>query len=100
MVDDTSGQDVPRRMMDILRMFLAASSEGQYCVLVLESRNKMISTNYRSVEVVSGTPVHSYGSVPKKKNWPRSKVRLEEFFHTCIIDLIVPVMCTKINHNS
>ena len=69
MVDTTTDQDVPKRMMDILRMFLAASSAGEHCVFVLESKNKMISTKYRSVEVAPGTPVHSHGSgIPKKKN--------------------------------
>ena len=83
MVDTTNDQDVPKRMMDMLRMFLAASSAGEHCVFVLESKNKMISTKYRSVEVAPGTPVHSHGSgIPKKKNPAgarRSKLRLEEF---------------------
>ena len=80
MVDVASGQDFPRRMMDILRMFLKASSEGEHCVLVLESRNGKVSTKYRTVEVESGNPVKT--SVPKKKNpgrARRSKPRLRSF---------------------
>ena len=56
MVDVASGQDVPRRMLDMLKMFLTASSEGELCVLVLESRNGKVSTKYRSVKVESGNP--------------------------------------------
>ena len=80
MVDVTSVQDVPRRMLDMLRMFLTASSAGEHCVLVLESRNGKVSTKYRSVEVESGNPVKT--SVPKKKNpgrARRSKPRMRSF---------------------
>ena len=82
MVDNASDQDVPRRMMDMLRMFLAASSEGEHCVLVLESKNGKTSTKFRSAEVAPGGPVHTPTAVPKKKNPARarrSKLRLEEF---------------------
>ena len=80
MVDVASGQDVPRRMLDMLRIFLTSSSAGEHCVLVLESRNGKVSTKYRSVEVESGDPVQT--SAPKKKNPARarrSKLRLEKF---------------------
>ena len=94
MVDATTDQDVPKRMMDMLRMFLAASSAGEHCVFVLESKNKMISTKYRSVEVTPGTPVPSNGSiVPKKKNPARarrSKLRMGEFL-TKIGEALRPV---------
>ena len=83
MVDDTSGQDVPRRMLDMLRMFLAASSEGEHCVLVLESKKGKTSTKFRTVEVAFGAPVQTPTAVPTKKKNPararRSKLRLEEF---------------------
>jgi hypothetical protein len=82
MVDNTSGQDVPRRMLDMLRMFLAASSEGEHCVLVLESKKGKTSTKFRSAEVAPGAPVHTPTAVLKKKNPARarrSKLRLEEF---------------------
>ena len=37
MVDRNGDQEVPQRMLDLLRMFLAASSRGEHAVLVLES---------------------------------------------------------------
>ena len=66
----------------MLRMFLAASSEGEHCVLVLESKKGKTSTKFRSAEVAPGAPVHTPTAVPKKKNPARarrSKLRLEEF---------------------
>ena len=54
MVDLTSAQDVPPRVMDLLRIFLAASSRGEEAVLTLETRKNAISTKYRSVESPAG----------------------------------------------
>ena len=54
MEDSVSGQDVPERVLDMVRMFLASSTKGDTTVLILESRNKQITTKYRSVEKVAG----------------------------------------------
>ena len=43
MVYRKNDEDVPPRMLDLLRMFLAASSRGEHTVLVLESRKSAIS---------------------------------------------------------
>ena len=72
-------------MLDLLRMFLAASSRGEHTVLVLESRKSTITTKYRCVENLAGVPASSSTSTngPRKKLNPararRSKLRLEEF---------------------
>ena len=48
---DSSGsdQDVPQRVLDMVRMFLASSTRGDHTVLTLETRNQQIVTKYRSV---------------------------------------------------
>ena len=85
MVDSNGDQAVPQRMLDLLRMFLAASSRGEHTVLVLESRKSTITTKYRCVENLAGTPASPSTSRtdPKKKMNPararRSRLRLEEF---------------------
>ena len=50
MEDSDSEQDVPQRVLDMVKMFLASSTKGDSTVLILESRNKQIVTKYRSVE--------------------------------------------------
>ena len=47
MIDLTSAQDVPPRVMDLLRIFLAASSRGEEAVLTLKTSKKAISTKFR-----------------------------------------------------
>jgi hypothetical protein len=82
---DKSSEDVPPRVMEMLRMFLAASCRGEQAVLVLETRNKTLTTKYRCVETMAGVPSKAQTStVPiKKKVTPararRSKLRLEKF---------------------
>ena len=69
-------------MLDMMRMFLSASSHGQHAVLVLESRNRTITTKYTSVENLVGTPATSSTSKANKRNPARdrrSKLRLSEF---------------------
>ena len=77
MVED----DLPPRVIDLVRMFLAASSRGEQAVLVLETKKKMLTTKYRSVESVAGVPATS--CTKKEKVNPararRSKLRLEQF---------------------
>ena len=50
MEDSDSEQDVPHRVLDMVRMFLAASTRGDHAVLTLETRNKQLITKYRSAE--------------------------------------------------
>ena len=80
MADVTSDKGIPRRMLEMLRMFLAASSDGETALLVLESRNGKMTTKFRSVEA-SGSPVPTPPE-HKKKNPARarrSKLRLDTF---------------------
>ena len=85
MVDLTSAQDVPPRVMELLRIFLAASSRGEEAVLTLETSKKAISTKYRSVESPAGVqaaPNNTTLPKNKKKNPARarrSRLRLEEY---------------------
>ena len=44
MADKPSVQDVPLRVMEMLRIFLAASSRGEEAALVLEARNGKLTT--------------------------------------------------------
>ena len=76
--------DAPPRVMDLLRMFLAASSRGEEAVLILETRKRIMTTKFKSVEAVAGNPVPAATyTVPSKKVNPararRSKLRLEQF---------------------
>ena len=79
---DISDQDMPVRVMEMLRIFLAASSRGEDAALVLETRKGVLTTKYRSVENVAGVPASTI-NISKKKINPararRSKARLEEF---------------------
>ena len=79
MVDSECDQ----RVLDIVRMFLAASHRGDHAVLVLESRKQQITTKYRSVERKAGAPASTSTTSAKKKMNPararRSKLRLEQF---------------------
>ena len=72
-----------QRVMDIVRIFLAASKRGDHAVLVLESRKEQVTTKYRTVEGKAGAPASTSTSTTKKKMNPararRSKLRLEQF---------------------
>ena len=78
---------VTQRVLDMVKMFLAASKRGDNTVLNLESRNKQIITNYRSVEKVTGStattsPSTAKQSSSRRKNpsrAKRSRLRLEKF---------------------
>ena len=70
-----------KRVLDMVRIFLASSSRGDHTVLVLESRKQEITTKYTSVETKAGTPATTSTS-SKKKNPARarrSRLRLEQF---------------------
>jgi hypothetical protein len=84
MTDQASFQDVPPGIIDLLRIFLAASSRGEDAALTLETRRKVISTKFRSVESNAGAPAAptNISSAKKRKNparAKRSRLRLEDF---------------------
>ena len=83
MVDKAIQEDVSLRVMELLRIFLAASSRDEPALLVLETRNGRLTTKYRSEEIVVGNPTIVSPRKPKRKNNPararRSKLRLEQF---------------------
>ena len=83
MGDTNSVQDVPPSVMDMLRLFLAASSRGEDVSLVLESRMGTMTTKYRCVGKVAGTPAAPSNPSRQPKMNParlrRSKLRQEEF---------------------
>ena len=74
---------MPPRVMDLLRIFLVASSRGEEAVISLETSKKAISTKYRSVESPSEVPAAPNNTtLPKKKNparAKRSRLRLDEY---------------------
>ena len=80
-----SGTDsVPPRVMDLLKLFLAASNRGEQAVIFLETRQRTLITKFRSVEKVAGTQAQlTTPSTKKRRNNPararRSQLRLEEF---------------------
>ena len=81
---DKIAEDVSPRVMELLRIFLAASSRDEHALLVLETRNGRLTTKYRSVEIVAGdSTTDSLTTKPKSKNNPararRSRLRLEQF---------------------
>jgi hypothetical protein len=74
--------EVDQRVLDLVRMFLAASSRGDHAVFVLESSKQQITTKYRSVEKMAGSPAPTSTRTKKKENPARarrSKLRLEQF---------------------
>ena len=74
-------QDVPPRVMEMLRIFLDASSRGEEACLVLETRKGQLTTKYRCVENVPGVPAQTAKNVnPARAR--RSKARLEKFTRT------------------
>ena len=76
MKDSDCEQDVPHRVLDMLRMFLAASTRGEQAVLILETKNKQLITKYRSVEKkVAGASATA--KTPASNN-DRRKVTQEE----------------------
>ena len=77
-------EDVPPRVMEMLRMFLAANSRGEVAVLHLETRKNTLTTNYKN-EVrteMTGTPAKSTDIRKKKQNPSRARrslLRLKKF---------------------
>ena len=84
MADDLSYKDVPARVMELLRMFLAANSRGEVAVICLETWKKALTTKY-SNEVrteITGTPATSTDISKKKQNPSRARrslLRLKKF---------------------
>ena len=83
MVDLTSLDDLPPSVMDLLRMFLAATSRGDKVSLVPESKSETINNKYQCVGKLAGIPA-STGTprIMKKKNQAqlrRSKLRQKAF---------------------
>jgi hypothetical protein len=81
---DVSAQNIPQRVLELLRTFLAASSRGDQAVLVLETRKCNLTMRYRNVETTAGVPACSSSpTAPRKKVNPsrarRSRLRLEQF---------------------
>ena len=76
--------DVPPSVMDLLKIFLAASTRGEQAVLILESRKGTLSTKLRSLEeIVAGAPAPTAKPSVKRRKNPararRSQLRLKEF---------------------
>ena len=78
MTDQVSAQDVPPGVIDLLRIFLAASSRGEEAVLILETRKNKLTTKYRSVELFVESPASTIPST-KPNRAKRSKLRMELF---------------------
>ena len=89
MVNVTS-EDVPPRVLDLLKMFLAANTRGEQAVLILETRNRTLTTKYRCVEPMSGAPACASTSISNKEvnnaRARRSKIRLEKFMERKIAE--------------
>jgi hypothetical protein len=76
-------EDLPIRVLDVLKIFLAASSRGEVDVLVLETKDMTVNTKYRSVDNVVGMPACPTNAPRRRRTNParamRSKLRLEKF---------------------
>ena len=73
MADDSSYKDVPQRVMEVLRMFLAASLRGEVATLVLDTRNRALTTKYRNVvksEMTGTLATSSTSDFSRKKHTP------------------------------
>jgi hypothetical protein len=102
MVDMTNAEHVPTRVMDLLRIFLAARSRGEQVVLILDTRKKPITPKYRSVETVAGTPAHIHrppvNNNKARKNPARarkSSLRLEKFVRSPALQLVTPATSSE-----
>ena len=67
MVDVNSDKDVPPRVLELLRIFLAASSRGEEAVFVLETRQKRLTTKFMCMENVAGNPATTSTSTNNTK---------------------------------
>ena len=54
----SSDQEVPTGVLNMLRIFLAARSRGEDAILILETKERNLSTKYRSTEHAAGAPVN------------------------------------------
>ena len=75
--------DLPSRVLDLLKTVLAASSRGETAVLVLETKKKAVNTKYRSVDIEVGSQAPLTNTSRRKWNNParakRSQLRLEAY---------------------
>ena len=77
--------NVPPRVMELLKIFLAASSRGKQAVLVVKTKDRTLTTKLRNVECVAGAPAHTNtcAASRNKRDNParvrRSQLRLEKF---------------------
>jgi hypothetical protein len=84
-MEDSDDPDVPQILLEMLRIFLAASKRGDHASLILDTRRKDIVTKYRSVEQVAGvsattnTPSTSSTKRMNPARARRSLTRLEKF---------------------
>ena len=86
-----TSENVPPGILDMLKIFLAAKSRGEQAVLVLETKNGILTTKYRSVESNAGAPAYTSTSTSNiKKVNPararRSKLRQEQFMKKKMAD--------------
>ena len=79
MVDVQGLSDVPPQVLDLLRIFLDASSRGEQAVLVLETRNSTLTTKFRTVETLTGAPATTRTRKKNPARARRSQLRLEKF---------------------
>ena len=77
---DSDSDDV--RVLEMVRIFLAASKRGDHALLTLESSQKQLKTQYRCEEKVAGISAPKTTKT-KRKERPsrakRSRLRLEQF---------------------
>ena len=77
--------NVPPRVMELLKIFLPASSRGEQAVLVLETKDRTLTIKLWNVECVAGAPAHTNtcAASRNKRDNParvrRSQLRLEKF---------------------
>ena len=74
-------QDVSPRVMEMLRIFLDASSRGEEACLVLETRKGQLTTKYRCRENVPGVPAQTAKNM-NPAGARRSKPSLDKFTRT------------------
>ena len=65
----------PARVMELLRMFLAANSRGEVAVLCLETRKKTLTTKYKNEVRTETTGIQATSTDVSKKNQNPSRAR-------------------------
>ena len=72
-MEDTNSyhDDVTQRVLDMVKIFLAASKRGDNTFLILESRKQHIFIKYRSVETETRSTVMTSPSTAKQNSRKR-----------------------------